>query len=317
MPGGRAGSTSPVDPNYPLPWLRLFPPAVNFHGIEADTVYTAEVTVRNADSRIHTVKMIKTTTKKFFLVADAFKSFKLAPGMTAKFEVAFAADSQNDFWDKIVIQTEVGDAELPLAAYAPAPECRAEGDLDMGVIAQGCSVTRELTLTNHGSSPGAYRCDYDRTLGPALRVEPAVGSVPPASGSTPGVAKVRVTCAPNAPGASTEQLERVRDARVVHEEMERRRLAVEEDLELLVDDGTGAGGAGGDPKRLTEMPFGAVLYGDAVTATCVLFNNGPNQTTFAMDVTNEEDLQGTVHAMYRGEPGPGEVRGAVSWTTVP
>ena len=54
------------------------------------------------------------------------------------------------------------------------------------------------------------------------------------------------------------------------------------------------------------MDFGAVLYGDAVTATCVLFNNGPNQTTFAMDVTNEEDLQGTIHAMYRGEPGRGE-----------
>lgn len=305
MPGGRAGSTSPVDPNDPLPWLRLFPPAVNFHGIEANTVYTAEVTVRNADSRIHTVKMIKPTTKKFFLVADAFKSVKLAPGMTAKFEVAFAADSQNDFWDKIVIQTEVGDAELPLAAYAPAPECRAEGDLDMGVIAQGCSVTRELTLTNHGSSPGAYRCDYDRTLGPALRVEPAVGSVPPASGSTPGVAKVRVTCAPDAPGASTEQLEVFFDGKAAPFHFFVDHTCVPHTLELLVDDGTGAGGAGGDPKRLTEMPFGAVLYGDAVTATCVLFNNGPNQTTFAMDVTNEEDLQGTVHAMYRGEPGPG------------
>lgn len=245
MPGGRAGSTSPVDPNDPLPWLRLFPPAVNFHGIEANTVYTAEVTVRNADSRIHTVKMIKPTTKKFFLVADAFKSVKLAPGMTAKFEVAFAADSQNDFWDKIVIQTEVGDAELPLAAYAPAPECRAEGDLDMGVIAQGCSVTRELTLTNHGSSPGAYRCDYDRTLGPALRVEPAVGSVPPASGSTPGVAKVRVTCAPDAPGASTEQLEVFFDGKAAPFHFFVDHTCVPHTLELLVDDGTGAGGAGG------------------------------------------------------------------------
>jgi len=195
MPTGRGSTAVSVDPNDPLPWLRLFPPAVNFHGIEANTVYTSEVTVRNADSRIHTVKMIKPTTKKFFLVADAFKSVKLAPGMTAKFEVAFAADSQNDFWDKIVIQTEVGDAELPLAAYAPAPECKAEGELDMGIIAQGCSVTRVVTLTNHGSSPGTYRCDYDRTLGPALQVEPAAGQVPPAVGSSPGVAKVRVTCA--------------------------------------------------------------------------------------------------------------------------
>ena len=303
MPTGRGSTAASVDPNDPLPWLRLFPPAVNFHGIEANTVYTSEVTVRNADSRIHTVKMIKPTTKKFFLVADAFKSVKLAPGMTAKFEVAFAADSQNDFWDKIVIQTEVGDAELPLAAYAPAPECKAEGELDMGIIAQGCSVTREVTLTNHGSSPGTYRCDYDRTLGPALQVEPAAGQVPPAVGSSPGVAKVRVTCAPTAPGASTEQLEVFFDGKADSFHFFVDHTCVPHTLELLRDDGDVDGA--GDPKRLTDMPFGAVLYGDAVTATCTLFNNGPNQTQFDMDVTNEADLEGTISAMYRGEPGPG------------
>ena len=36
MPTGRGSTVASVDPNDPLPWLRLFPPAVNFHGIEAN-----------------------------------------------------------------------------------------------------------------------------------------------------------------------------------------------------------------------------------------------------------------------------------------
>ena len=109
-----------ADGSNPLPWLRMFPPAVCFKDAEADTVYTAEVTLRNADSRPHAVKIIAPKSKRFHLVGDDFISVRLSPGLTTTFEVAFATDEENDFWDACVVQTEVGTAELPLAARAPS-----------------------------------------------------------------------------------------------------------------------------------------------------------------------------------------------------
>ena len=88
-------------------------PAVCFKDAEADTVYTAEVTLRNADSRPHAVKIIAPKSKRFHLVGDDFISVRLSPGLTTTFEVAFATDEEKDFWDACVVQTEVGTAELP------------------------------------------------------------------------------------------------------------------------------------------------------------------------------------------------------------
>jgi len=40
----------------PVPWLRVFPPAVSFTNVEANTVYTCVVTLRNADTHLHTAR---------------------------------------------------------------------------------------------------------------------------------------------------------------------------------------------------------------------------------------------------------------------
>ena len=135
-----------ADGTNPLPWLRVFPPAVTFRDAEANEVYTAEVTVRNADTRPHTVKIIKPDSRRFHLVAREFVSARLSPGLTATFEVAFATDEENDFWSHCAIQTDAGTAELPLAAFAPAPDVVVTGDLDVGVLAEGAEpVLEELS----------------------------------------------------------------------------------------------------------------------------------------------------------------------------
>ena len=75
----------------PIPWLRVFPPAVSFTAVEPNTVYDCQVTLRNADTRMHVVKIIKPVTKKFHLeTGPESTTVKLAPGMSTTFEVAFA-----------------------------------------------------------------------------------------------------------------------------------------------------------------------------------------------------------------------------------
>ena len=219
--------------------------------------------MRNADSRIHTVKMIKPTTKSSS--SRTRSSVKLAPGMTAKFEVAFAADSQNDFWDKIVIQTEVGDAGCP--CHRPPPECE-PGRLDRrpraGVLGDARAHAHEPRVLAR-----AYRCDYDRTLGPALRVEPAVGSVPRVRvGAGSGQGEVVLAAA----SAIREQLEVFFDGKTAPFHSSWTTRASTRRAARGRREGAGAGG-----QAAAEMDFGAVLYGDAVTATCVCSTTSPTR----------------------------------------
>ena len=96
---GLENRTSAHGPD-PLPWLRVFPPAVTFADVEANTAYTATVTLRNADTRPHVVKVIPPKTSRFaFAGKGGVTTTRLSPGLTASFDVTFTADEANDFFD--------------------------------------------------------------------------------------------------------------------------------------------------------------------------------------------------------------------------
>ena len=140
-----------------LPWLRMFPPSITFEDVEANAVHTTTVTLTNADARIHGVKILKPTSKKFHLVSRDFVAVKLAPGMSTSFELAFSTDHEESFYDTLVIQSDAGTATMPLAAHAPCGDAVVTGSLDMGVVVGGRAVTTDLTapgLFGYLLSPG-------------------------------------------------------------------------------------------------------------------------------------------------------------------
>ena len=149
----------------PLPWLRVFPPAVTFADVEANTAYTATVTLRNADTRPHVVKVIPPKTSRFaFAGKGGVTTTRLSPGLTASFDVTFTADEANDFFDACVIQADAGETAVRLAA--PAPRMEVEGDLDFGVVAGGLPRTcrcatqgpRRLRSSARGTGASIGRC---------------------------------------------------------------------------------------------------------------------------------------------------------------
>ena len=152
---GLENRTSAHGPD-PLPWLRVFPPAVTFADVEANTAYTATVTLRNADTRPHVVKVIPPKTSRFaFAGKGGVTTTRLSPGLTASFDVTFTADEANDFFDACVIQTDAGETAVRLAARAPAPRMEVEGDLDFGVVSPGDALTRTVSVRNAGSGPAS------------------------------------------------------------------------------------------------------------------------------------------------------------------
>lgn len=266
-----------ADGTNPLPWLRMFPPAVCFKDAEANTVYTAEVTLRNADSRPHTVKIIKPKSKRFHLVANDFISVRLSPGLTTTFEVAFATDEENDFWDACVVQTEVGTAELPLEARAPASDVVVTGDLDLGVVALGNAVSSKLVVRNRGARPAPFHVEWDRGYGEQVKIEPDSGTVP--AGET---AEIRVACSPVELGALDLVVDVAVDGGRDKKPFPLAVMVVPHAFELLED--------GPDAARMKEMAFGNVLYGDSKKMSCAVYNNGPVAARFAVRAAREEDL---------------------------
>lgn len=282
----------------PIPWLRMFPPAVAFTDVEPNTVYNCEVTLRNADTRIHTVKIIKPVTKKFHLQADA-TTVKLAPGMNTTFEVAFATNTEDNFFDRILIQTEKGTAELSLSAHAPVANVSVQGSLEMGVIVHGSSVSQKLTVANHGPRPATFKVDWDKSLGNTIKVEPPFGEVGPVDGADGGLAQIQVTCAPPEMGAVNTTVEVSVDGAAQPTVFDLNATVVPQSLELLKDEPGGG--------TLTEMPFGTVFFGDTVKKSCIVYNNGPTPVEFWIKANAEKNLAAAMAAGDDDDGAPKEM----------
>ena len=267
-----------ADGSNPLPWLRMFPPAVCFKDAEADTVYTAEVTLRNADSRPHAVKIIAPKSKRFHLVGDDFISVRLSPGLTTTFEVAFATDEEKDFWDACVVQTEVGTAELRSRPRAAILRRRRRRNLDLGVVALGNAVSSTLVVRNRGTRPAPFHVEWDRGYGEQVKIEPDSGTV--AGGN---FVEIRVSCSPVELGALDVVVDVAIDGGRERRPFPLAAMVVPHAFELLGD--------GPDAARVEEMTFGNVLRGRRQTDVVRGVQQRPRRRArFAVRAAPEEDL---------------------------
>jgi len=299
-----------------LPWLRMFPPSITFEDVEANAVHTTTVTLTNADARIHGVKILKPTSKKFHLVSRDFVAVKLAPGMSTSFELAFSTDHEESFYDTLVIQSDAGTATMPLAAHAPCGDAVVTGSLDMGVVVGGRAVTTDLTIRNRGPRPANFTVDWDRTWGQVIRIDPASGVVGPARDGQAGIAKVFVTCAPGANLTSvTTPVEVTLDGRLGRPTTFHLTAAVVPHTFEILENVPGGGVA-------KTLGFGTVLFGETRERTAVVYNNGPAPVEFAAscsaapldDVAAAKAAASSVSASTRFDdivPGVVDLRGCV------
>ena len=285
---GLENRTSAQGPD-PLPWLRVFPPAVTFAHVEANTTYTATVTLRNADNRPHVVKVIPPKTSRFALAGKrGVTTTRLSPGLTTSFEVTFTTDEANDFFDACVIQTDAGETDVRLAARAPAPQTAVEGDLDFGVVSPGDALTRIVSVRNAGSAAARIECSWDRRVDrDVFRVEPRFATVEPGKSvevtaflnpKEPGDVSVDVDVATtsadkkNVANASQSSSARICATATV----------LPRAPEFLTD------AADAEPLPMRAVDFGHVLCGDTRSVSGAVYNNSPYPTRFAVKLRAED-----------------------------
>lgn len=76
---------------------------------------------------------------------------------------ASSLDSIKEFTqDKIVVQSEAGEIEVPLKALLPRPNVTVTGDLNFGLLPLESKATRKFRLHNQGKSPVSFKLDYDK-----------------------------------------------------------------------------------------------------------------------------------------------------------
>ena len=284
---GLENRTSAHGPD-PLPWLRVFPPAVTFADVEANTAYTATVTLRNADTRPHVVKVIPPKTSRFaFAGKGGVTTTRLSPGLTASFDVTFTADEANDFFDACVIQTDAGETAVRLAARAPAPRMAVEGDLDFGVVSPGDALTRTVSVRNAGSAEAKIECTWDRRIDrEVFRVEPRFATVEPGK-----AVELTAYLNPREPGDVSVDVDVAAAPRAFDANDARRASAtrlcatavvVPRAPEFLTD------APDAEPLPMRAVDFGHVLCGDTRAVSGAVYNNSPYPATFAVKLRAED-----------------------------
>ena len=142
--------------------LRVFPPVVEFHGIEVGTLYVMTLTVQNTGNTVRRVRFQAPRTSAFRIKQKPAPG--LAPGLDTTVDVEFFAESEEDFHDKLIVTSGSHAIEVPLHAFAPAPKITFDGFVDLGLCVLGQNMARYIEFKNEGMTMGEFNIEYDENL---------------------------------------------------------------------------------------------------------------------------------------------------------
>jgi hypothetical protein len=277
-------------------FFRVYPPVVDFHGIEPGILYVLTLSIQNSSQIAQRMQIVRPKTANFVL--NHIPSASLAPGLDIKAEVEFQmidAGDNRDYHDSIKICVGGETVEVPLNAYKPAPNMTFDSYINFGrLVKDGDSMTKIITLTNEGTAEAEYTIDYDEETCP-FTISPKSYIIPPGARYSDDIdddfqqqegantTQLSVTFKP-------EVLGHFRKVVQVQIPGQPKRLldilceVVEQRLEFRMPAGE---------RDITQVPFGGVHYGHERTITAILTNNGPVQASFNITTDEEGDAKGS------------------------
>jgi hypothetical protein len=157
--------------------LRVFPPVVEFHGIEVGTLYVMTLTVQNTGNTVRRVRFQAPRTSAFRIKQSPAPG--LAPGLDTTVDIEFFAESEEDFHDKLIVTSGKHAIEVPLHAFAPAPKVVFDGFIDLGLCVMGQNMARYIEFKNEGMIMGEFKIEFDENL--PITITPSSGMLHPAN----------------------------------------------------------------------------------------------------------------------------------------
>ena len=303
---GAAMETAVAAPTPPAPniggsrSIRVYPPEVEFAGIEEGVLYVLTISVQNISKDARRFRIVPPATQHFVL--NHVPSGSIASGLDIKCEVEFQMTEARDYHDKILILSGDERVELPLRALIPAPRFEFDSFANMGSVIAGSTTTRVVELTNVGYAAGTFSLTPPEPLadGSTITLSPTTGTLIPRSqeGQVPprgededsddddeeerarrlaaaGSSSARVTVTLEAKSAgSVRELLPLALSGQPDRTIDVAATVVDQKLELVMPDGDGA--------ELSAVPFGPLHYGEKRRVTAQLANNGPVPISFTI-----------------------------------
>jgi len=276
--------------------ISVFPPVVEFQGIEPGVLYVLTISIQNVSSRVRRIRIKPPKTENFVL--NHIPTGNVAAGMDIKAEIEFqmSADSTSaEYYDSITITSEKDVIELPLRAFIPAPNITFDGFLNLGVVVKGNTITKYVDFMNDGFREGTFNIEADESS--SLSISPCDGKLS-ARGrfeDLDGDGRMEADEGEFLMGGAGKYHEKVKMEFVANDLGDFRQLVkvkldgqpdrvidvcavMEQKLELVLNGAV-----------ISSVPFGAIHYGEQRSVTAMLVNHGPMCTSFSIGTSHLDD----------------------------
>ncbi|NXH20534.1 CFA47 protein, partial [Bucco capensis] len=183
----------------------------------------------------------------------------VASGLQVTAFVEYRPEREEDLQDRLHLFVDDERVDIPLLGLMPCCHLQIEPEINFGtVLANSKIISKEISITNHGSASGAFAVFYAGLV--LLNIEPSTGVVEPKSGRT-----VRVDICTDVPRVIREVI-RVELEGQECTEVWIKAVVVEQVLKALgVPDGN----------VVDCIHFGAVYFGSSKTQQISLYNPSP------------------------------------------
>ncbi|XP_052708553.1 cilia and flagella-associated protein 47-like isoform X1 [Crassostrea angulata] len=243
--------------------VRISPPVVEFYDTEPNNVHQLNVTVSNISKTSKSIRFYGPKTKYFQLrVKNPNKP--IAPGLCVPAVVEFETIEPKEIKDRLVVTIDGDVIEIPLIAYPCQPVLEIEEEIYFGnLVANSKTISKEISLFNHGSKSGEFKLKYSGDK--PIAIMPSSGSVPPKS-----VQLIKVEYVTKEAGKIDEVIKvklEGQDTKSLHV----RGVLVDRAIEVLSLE---------TEEQLGCVQFGEAYYGSDKTECAILFNNGPEPVNF-------------------------------------
>ncbi|NXE20297.1 CFA47 protein, partial [Ardeotis kori] len=183
----------------------------------------------------------------------------VASGLQVTASVEYYPDSEEDIQDRLLLLIEDDIVDIPVLGLIPCCYLEIESEIDFGtVIANSKIISKEISITNHGSSSGTFEVSYDGIV--LLNIEPTRGAVKAESTET-----IKVDICTDVPRIIKEVMKVELEGHGCAE-VWIKAVVVEQVIKVL-------GVSGGN--ILECINFGQVYFGTSKTEQIYLYNESP------------------------------------------
>ncbi|NXR33779.1 CFA47 protein, partial [Zosterops hypoxanthus] len=212
----------------------------------------------------------------------------VAPGLQVKAVVEYTPKCAEDLRDKLTLLIDDDVVHIPVLGLIPYCDLEIESEVNFGeMIANSKLVSKEISITNRGTTSGVFRVLYDEVV--LLNIKPTRGVVKPKS-----VRKIQVDICTDVPGVIQEMMKVELESHGCAE-VWIKGVVVEQVLKVL---GVSCG------KVLKCINFGPLYFGTSKTEKIHLYNESPESVDWVAVLEDNAiggemgtDLQGSTDAV--------------------